>query len=57
MPTNGNECHTSIQRFKSVIYELIDQLDFVPNEFFKTKQKKYQVPDYRRTCENTQQVD
>jgi hypothetical protein len=40
-------CRTSIRRFKRANYQLIDQLNFVPNIFWGGR---YQGPDYRRTA-------
>jgi hypothetical protein len=34
MPTNAIACRTSIRRFKRANYQLIYQLNFVPNNFF-----------------------
>ena len=48
MPTNAIACRTSIRRSKTANNQLIDQLNFVPNNFFG--EKKYHVPDYRRTA-------
>jgi hypothetical protein len=54
MPTNAIACRTSIRRFKRANYQLIDQLNFVPNKVFGGgKVPGTGLPAH---CENTQQV-
>jgi hypothetical protein len=40
MPENTIACRTTIRRFKRAYYQCIEQLNFVPNNFFEKKKKK-----------------
>ena len=56
MPTNAIACHTSIRRLKRANYQLIDQLNFVPNNVFWVE-KKVPGTGLPAHCENTPHVD